>query len=251
MTFKVLFSNIGYAKGIDGTLAQHLRYMNRHIHCPIPVQQQVMMQIKSIISESSPDVCCFVEIEHDENSPHKFSQLRALVGEEYPHYDVADKYGINSWLSRMPWHRGRCNAFVSRQELPFQRHYFTFGSKRLIYEVAHPDKNLAVYFAHFSLQRQVRSEQFREMRRLLARQEKPSIIMADFNIMGGFAELHPLLHENNLTVLNREDEPTFMFHTWQKTLDLCICSRELAERAQLKIIPQPYSDHAALLLQID
>ena len=251
MTFKVLFSNIGYAKGIDGSLGQHLRHFHRHVHCPLPVQQQVLMQIKSVIAEENPDLCCFVEIEHDDARPERFSQLMGLAGGAYPHFDATDKYGINSWLSRMPWHRGRCNAFLARQLLPFERHYFSFGSKRLIYEINHPEKDLTVYFAHFSLQRAVRAEQFKEMRRLLARREKPAVIMADFNIMSGFAELGPLLQGNDLRVISREDEPTFMFHTWRRTLDLCICSESLVERASLKIIPQPYSDHAALLLQID
>lgn len=250
MSFKVLFSNIGYAKGIDGSLKQHLRHVNRHLYCPIPVQQQVLMQIKSLMHEEKPDLCCFVEIEHDDSDPTRFSQLQNLVCDQYPHFDASDKYGVNSWLSRMPLHRGRCNAFLSRTVLPFERRYFSLGSKRLIYEVMHPDKDVIVYFAHFSLQRQVRAEQFREMRRLVSRNDKPAIILADFNIMGGFAELEPLLRDNDLHLVSREDEPTFLFHRYRRTLDLCICSESLLDRVSLKIIPQPYSDHAALLLHL-
>lgn len=250
MTFNILFSNIGYAKGIDGSLAQHARHFHRHLYCPIPVQQQVLMQIKGLMKQENPDLCCFVEIEHDEVRPQRFSQLGSLIGEEYPFYDVADKYGPNSWLSRMPWHRGRCNAFLARREMPFERRYFSMGSKRLIYELSGPD-NIAIFFAHFSLQRAVRAEQFSELRRLVERSNREVIVLADFNIMGGFAELDPLMRDNKLSVLSREDEPTFTFYKYRRPLDLCIASQSLVPRLGLKVVPQPFSDHAALLVTLD
>ena len=75
-------------------------------------------------------------------------------------------------------------------------------------------------------------------------------MLGDFNIHSGFSELAPLLHENNLVLRNKEDAPTFRFHTVRLPLDLCICSHGIAARTELKIIPQPYSDHEALLLTI-
>src|SRR5262249_1023438 len=77
------------------------------------------------------------------------------------------------------------------------------------------------------------------------------ILLGDFNIHAGFGELAPLLHENELEVLNKEEHPTFTFHKKQMALDLCICSRAIAPHIDLRIIPQPYSDHAALLLKVD
>ncbi len=248
MTYKILFSNIGYAKGIDGSLAQHMRHLHRHLHCPLPVQQQVMMQIKSVMSEEKPDLCCFVEIEHHEKEG-RYSQVQALADDDYPFFDVADKYGVNSWLSRVPWHRGRCNAFLARRPLAFARRYFSLGSKRLIYEVEGP-QGTVVFFAHFSLQKAVRAEQFRELRRLIARTEREVIVLADFNIMGGFGELAPLLRNSGLHVLSREDEPTFTFSSLRRVLDLCICSESLKDKLALKVIAQPYSDHAALLVTV-
>lgn len=249
MSYKILFSNIGYAKGIDGSLAQHMRHLHHHVHCPLSVQQRVMMQIKAIINAESPDICCFVEIEHHASNK-RYSQIESLVDDEYPFYDVADKYGVNSWLSHVPWHRGRCNAFLAKQRLRFAHRYFSLGSKRLIYEVEGPE-NTVIFFAHFSLQKAVRAEQFRELRRLIARTERKVIVLADFNIMGGFGELEPLLRNSNLHVMSREDEPTFIFHRMQRVLDLCICSESLKDRLSLKVIPQPFSDHAALVVAFE
>ncbi len=248
MGYKILFSNIGYAKGIDGSLIQHMRHLHRHLYCPIPVQKQVMMQIRNIMSRENPDLCCFVEIEH-RPSGSRYNQLETLLDGEYPFYDVADKYGVNNWLSRVPWHQGRCNAFLCRRDIAFERRYFSLGSKRLIYELAGPD-DIAIFFAHFSLKKSVRAKQFSELRRLVARSGREVIVLADFNIMDGLDELDPLLRGGGLHVLNKMDEPTFTFHTLRRVLDLCICSDSIKDRLCLTVIPQPYSDHAALLVEI-
>ncbi len=248
MPFKVLFSNIGYARGIDGTLWQHFCRFNRHFYCSISLQQEVLMQLKGIIADNKPDICCFVEI--DEGSVHsaRFNQIKYLIDDDYRHYDIADKYGPGNWLAGLPLHFGKSSAFMSRMNYPFEKLYFTTGSKRLIHRVVLPN-GVMLYFTHFSLQKKVRQQQFAELRKLIDAQGVPVIIMADFNIMQGFTELKPFLDGADLTVMNDEKEPTFRLHRTTKALDLCICSKSIADKMELKIIHQPFSDHAALLVE--
>ncbi len=249
MKRKILFSNIGYARGIDGTLWQHVCRFSRHFYLGVPTQKEVLGQLRRIIDDEKPTLCCLVEI--DQGSLHStyFNQLEALVDEHYQYHDIADKYGENSMLGRMPLHIGKSNAFLSHEKFPFERLYFTHGSKRLIYHLTLPE-DLHVYFAHFSLQSKVRAKQFREFNRLVRKTEGDVIILADFNIMQGFKELEPLLHDTNLKVLNKEDEHTFTFHKYKWALDLCLCSENLLDRISLRVIPQPFSDHAALLVEV-
>lgn len=246
--FKMLFSNIGYARGIDGTLWQHFSRFGRHFYCGRSLQQEVLLQLKEIIFTEKPDLCCFVEI--DEGSVHSayFNQLDFLLDDEYRHFDVADKYGPNSWIGRMPLHKGKSSAFMSRHALAFERLYFRNGSKRLIHKIRLP-QDIPLYFTHFSLHGHVRRKQFQEMRELLAG-DQSAILMGDFNIMSGFSELLPLLDGTDLCVLNKESDRTFLLHSTFKALDLCICSRGLLERVALKIVPQPFSDHHALLVEL-
>jgi endonuclease/exonuclease/phosphatase family metal-dependent hydrolase len=249
MIQKILFSNIGYARGIDGSLWQYVKSIGRFFYCSPTIQQQVLEQMKSIIDHEQPDLCCFVEI--DQGSVHSayFNQMDALMDAEYKFCDISDKYGHNSTLGRMPLHAGKSNGFMSRTEYPFKRLYFNSGTKRLVYRIDLNDK-LHMFFAHFSLDRNVRLKQFHEVHELIKMAEGEAILMADFNIKQGFSELQPLLDDTNLHLLNKEDEPTFTFHNLRLALDLCICSRSLASRAELRIIPQPFSDHDALLLNI-
>lgn len=241
----ILMSNLGYLRGINGCLAHHVRYAHRHVYCTPQVREACMQQLAEIVAREAPDLCCFVEIEQlpgvGGNPLHPLSR-------HYPFFDIENKYGPTSRLRTLPGMRGKSNGFLAKEEVPYEKIFFTHGTKRLIYKIA-LQPELTVFFAHFSLKKIVRMHQLQQMRQLLAQTHGESILLGDFNIHTGFGELAPLLHETNLVVLNREDEPTFTFHKTRLPLDLCICSRGVAAHAQLRIIPQPYSDHDALLLK--
>lgn len=249
MTYRILFSNTGYAKGIDGTLRQHVTRIGRHFYCDVPAQMKVLSQLKDLIRAENPDLCCFVEI--DEGSPHTggYNQVKALIDDDYAFHDISSKYGTDKYISRMPLHKGKSNCFVSKAEVPFERIYFRHGTKRLIYRLQLPH-DIHLFFAHFSLQKKVRQKQFVEMQELIKKTGGNTIVLADFNIMQGFSELTGFLKEADLLILNEEDEHTFLFHRRKLTLDLCLASSRIVPYLSLRIVPQPFSDHEALILDI-
>jgi endonuclease/exonuclease/phosphatase family metal-dependent hydrolase len=249
MIQKILFSNIGYAKGIDGSLFGHLRYFHRHFYSGAPTQRKVLQQLRNIIHDETPDLCCFVEIDSGSFQSAGLNQMHELTDDHYSYYDISHKYGENSLVSRLPMHGGNSNGFISKSEIKFEKLSFRYGTKRLIYRM-NLDQDTVLYFAHFSLNRKVRIQQFREVHDLLAQESGEVILLADFNILHGFSELNPLLIDTGLKLLNREEEHTFTFHRQSKVLDLCLCTPGIHDRLDLKIIPQPYSDHAALLVDI-
>ncbi len=253
MTYKILFSNIGYAKGIDGSLHQHIGLFGRHFYCALPVQEQVLSQLKAIIETEDPDLCCFVEIDSGSFHSARFNQIEALLDDRYAFHDIADKYGYQSLLSRLPLHRGKSNALMAKHKMSFERLYFQHGTKRLVYNVVLPPEipgDIHVFFAHFSLNKRTRMRQFQEVRQIILDTPGETIVLADFNIFGGFKELAPLLNTEDLIVLNNESDPTFAFSGRRLALDLCLCSRALAPRLNMRIVPQPFSDHAALLVEV-
>lgn len=249
MTFKILFSNVGYAKGISGSLYDHVRYFHRHFYAGPAIQRQVLAQLKQIIDTETPDLCCFVEMDSGSFQSGGLNQIQELVDEDYSYHDISGKYGENSLMEKLPMHGGNSNGFLSRSEIPFKKLYFKYGTKRLIYRLE-LDDGAVLYFAHFSLKKKIRVRQFREVQDLLAKEDGEVILMADFNILNGFSELKPLLVNTGLKLLNKEGEHTFTFHRRSETLDLCLSTRNISDCLDLKIIPQPFSDHAALLLEI-
>jgi endonuclease/exonuclease/phosphatase family metal-dependent hydrolase len=246
---KILFSNIGYAKGIDGTLRQHLSRIGRHIYCGEPTQLLVMTQLKEIIRAEDPDLCCFVEIEKGSFHSAYVNQLNYLVDDDYRFFDIANKYGEDNWRRHMPLSRGRSNAFLSKREHKFERLYFRHGTKRLLYRVVLPGE-IHVFFAHFSLDAKVRIRQFEEVRSLIDTAGGKAILLADFNIMQGFSELKPLVQDSNLCVISKESDHTFTFGNRKLALDLCVCSQVLLPHMSVRVIPQPFSDHQALLVDL-
>ncbi len=245
----ILMSNLGYLRGIDGRLIQHLLYAHRHFYCPVDIQKRALQQLIALMEAENPDLCCFVEIDKGSSTSANFNQIEMLTGDAYPFYDIENKYAHDSKLRQLPRSKGKSNAFVAKNNYPFEKMSFDHGTKRLIYKIELA-KNLTLFFAHFSLRRQVRAQQLLQVRRMLEETPGEQILLGDFNILTGLKELQPLLHGSNFVLMNKEDVPTFTFHKFEKLLDLCICSKSLEKRIDLRIIPQPYSDHAALLLKL-
>lgn len=245
---KILMSNLGYARGINGLLAHHMRYAHRHVFCSRLAQRQVLDQLAAIMRVEEPDICCFVEIDKGSFDTASFNQLEHLLTEEYPYYDVENKYGQGSILRNIAFTRGKSNAFISRRELDYEKIYFTDGTKRLIYKIK-VEENVTLFFAHFSLKKLVRQRQLLQTRALMHDTPGEVIFMGDFNVLTGLDELKPLRDEG-LVLLNSPDSPTFTFHKRQLVLDLCLCTPELAARMSLRVIPQPYSDHAAIFAEL-
>jgi endonuclease/exonuclease/phosphatase family metal-dependent hydrolase len=249
MSYKILFSNLGYARGINGSLWHHVSRIGRYFYSSIPAQEQSLGPFKDIIVREQPDLCCVVEIDRGSFNSAYYNQLQFLTDDDYKFHDIADKYGEGNPIGRLPLHQGKSNAFLAKKETIFEKLYFINGSKRLIYKID-LSGDIVLFFAHFSLNRKVRAAQFSEVNNLVKVAGKNVIILADFNIFQGFSELQPLLDGLDLVVLNDEAEPTFTFHKRKLALDLCICSRNLVSRAKLRVIPQPFSDHAALLVEV-
>jgi endonuclease/exonuclease/phosphatase family metal-dependent hydrolase len=242
-------SNLGYARGINGCLTHHIRYAHRNLFCSQLVQAKALDQLAAIMHQEAPDLCCFVEIDKGSFDTMSYNQLDHLLTDDYPFYDVDSKYGEGSILRTLAFTRGKSNAFISRHALAFEKIQFSHGTKRLIYKIQiQPD--LTLFFAHFSLKKQVRALQLAQTRDLMHNTKGEVIFMGDFNVLTGLDELHPLTHDEGLVLLNKPDAPTFTFHMRKLVLDLCLCTPDIAKRTSLRIIPQPYSDHAALCAEV-
>jgi endonuclease/exonuclease/phosphatase family metal-dependent hydrolase len=246
---KILMSNLGHLRGISGSLTHHLLLAHRHFYCSTTVQENVWRQLTEVISRERPDLCCFVEIEQAAFHSANFCLLEDIAGESYPFFDIENKYSHTSRLRTFPMTRGKSNAFLAKHDFAYEKIHFSHGTKRLIYKI-----NLApevtLFCAHFSLNKKTRARQLQEARQMIQDTQGEVIFLGDFNILGGFEELEPLL-QNDLVLLNRKEHPTFTFHFFRKVLDICICTKNIAARSHLRVIPQPYSDHAALLLEVD
>lgn len=249
---RIFLSNLGYARGINGCLMHHVRYLHRHIYCNALVQQQALNQLRAVMVTETPDICCFVELDKGSFDTANFDQMEHLLSDDYPYYDIENKYAHKSFLRTLAFTRGKSNAFMAKYPYSFEKVYFPHGTKRLIYKVYLSD-SLTLFFSHFSLKYATRIKQLHFVGELIAQeitQRREVIFMGDFNILTGLKELAPLMEGDGMKLVNREDEPTFTFHKRRLLLDLCLATPRIRDRISLRIIPQPYSDHAALLAEV-
>lgn len=248
-SYTILMSNLGYARGINGCLAHHVMYAHRHFYCSPKAQEKSLQLVNALIKQEDPDICCFVEIDKGSPSSANLNQLERLLTEHYPHFDIENKYGLASRFRKLSFTRGKSNAFMAKHAFEYEKIYFDHGIKRLIYKIR-LGHNVTLFFAHFSLKENIRKLQLLQVKELIHQTRGEVIFMGDFNILTGLQEVAALLHDNHMVLLNREDEPTFTLHRRRLLLDLCFCSKSLAQKAELRVVPQPYSDHAALVLKM-
>ncbi len=248
--YKIFMSNIGYARGLNGCLKQHLLHSYRHIYCPIHIQKKVLLKLKNIIRLEEPDLGCLVEIDKGSFNSSFFNQIEHILDDNYPYFDIENKYKEIGYLRKLPIFSGKCNAFFSKTNISCRRLFFSNGTKKLIYRIELTN-NLVLFFAHFSLNSKVRQKQYQEIKALIKSESGEILIMGDFNAFKGFDELSSLLEDTNLKIINDEFLPTFTFHRSKHAIDLCIASSSLIPHLNLKIIDQAFSDHSALLLTID
>ena len=245
----IFMGNLGYLRGINGCLGQHVRYAYRHIYCSPAAQSASLSQLVALIEKENPDICCFVEIEKSLSEATLYPRLEKILMQHYPYFDIENKYGETSYLRHLPLSRSKSNGFLSKTPVAHEKIYFRSGTKRLIYKLQ-INPNLTLFFAHFSLKQKTRILQIEQFREIIHSTPGEIILLGDFNIHSGFKELAPLLDAGRLILMSQENQPTFRFHRTRLPLDICLCSHHIAAHAELRIIPQPYSDHDGLLLNI-
>jgi endonuclease/exonuclease/phosphatase family metal-dependent hydrolase len=248
MKHRILVSNLGYARGIDGTLLQHMRQSYNHVCTPRGYQKRALDAYKQIMRSSDPDICCMVEIDTGSVGSCGLNQFDYLADQTYPVRDVIGKYAEGSKLT---WtRRGKSNGFIAKHPYNFQRLYLSHGSKRLLYRIV-LEEGLVLFFTHLSLKRQVRIQQITELRALADKEEGEVLIAGDFNIFAGLEELEHFTGDGKYTLLNDKSEGTFTLFGRHYLLDICMASSLLVPRTSIEIIDQPFSDHDALLVTVD
>lgn len=249
MMHRILVSNLGYARDIDGTMLAHLRKSYRHLHTPPLLQKISLDTYKKIVEETNPDICCMIEIDTGSIASGGFDQFAYLAHPDYPVRDVVSKYAVKSRLANFWATRGKCNGFMAKHPYEFERIYLSFGSKRLLYRIV-LEEGVVLFFTHLALKSDIRKQQIDELRMLADRETGDVLIAGDFNILAGLEELDVFTKDGRYELLNDSAHGTFTLFGKHYLLDICLVSRHTTARTSLQIIDQPFSDHDALLITV-
>jgi endonuclease/exonuclease/phosphatase family metal-dependent hydrolase len=250
MMHRILVSNLGYARGLDGSVIAHFRHIQRHFRTPMAFQKTALDAYKKIVEETNPDICCMIEIDTGSSTSCGFDQFEYLAHADYPLRDVVCKYAVNSKLASFRLTRGKSNGFMASRPYNFTRHYLSRGSKRLLYRIE-LEEQLVLYFTHLSLKAETRIQQMKELRALADKEEGDVLIAGDFNILAGLSELKIFTGDGRYTLLNDSAHGTFTLFGKHYLLDICLATSHTVARTSIQVIDQPFSDHDALLITVE
>lgn len=230
--------NLGYATGLDGSMKSYFLRWYRYLYTPRWIIRKVRMSIYNLLNRENPDLCCFVEIHrHHGFVPHPHAYTS--------HID--NKYGRFSVLRYLPFFRDNCNGFFSHHHLQCKKRYFKNGSKKLVYEIE-MGNGLVLLMVHFSLRRDVRRLQFRELKKMINGRHNV-IVCGDFNIFRGLREVHSLAESCNLQIIHTAGH-TFPAVSPKKTLDLFLCPKSLHHASARVFSDVQVSDHLPVMLEV-
>ena len=236
VSFKILLFNMGYGLGLDGSIKDYATKWYRYLYCPEITRKNILKKTKKLITAIKPDICCLIEIE----GPHA-----DYFNKDQPYYDITNKYGSKSILSKLPVFNNKSNAVFSKKKYKIKKRFMKNGTKKLLYEVLLP-KNITLFMTHFSLSKNTRKKQFKEIKNMI-KNKKKVILCGDFNIFSGFKELEPLLSGTDLVIVGKNS--TFPACSPKKVFDLFLCSKNIQVK-NYKVINKRLSDHLPALLEL-
>ncbi|WP_185982757.1 endonuclease/exonuclease/phosphatase family protein [Aureimonas mangrovi] len=245
---RIVYANLGYSREIDGSIAHHVGRVHHHIYTPRQAQVRSLTFVKETLRELKPDLSCFVEIDRGSLTNGFFDQLPVLREDHHATVRIDSKYALGRKLHRFSISRGKSNAFLANHPLAFQARHLSHGKKRLVYDI--DMDGVRILIAHCSLLYRVRERQFAELAEWTRERDVPTIVMGDFNIFRGCRELAPLTGDGRFVRLNEPDRPTFRFGPYQASLDTCLVSADIADACAIEVVPQPFSDHDMLCLDV-
>ncbi|MBB3999192.1 endonuclease/exonuclease/phosphatase family protein [Aureimonas pseudogalii] len=245
---RIVYANLGYSREIDGSIGHHVRRGHRHVFTSKRVQLRSLAAVRERLRALRPDLSCFVEIDRGSLTNGFFDQLPALQEDHHTTVRIDNKYGADKRFGRLSVSVGKSNAFLATRPLDCTARYLSAGKKRLVYDIEM--SGVRVLVAHLSLRYRIRCIQIAELATWVGERETPTVVVGDFNLFRGARELEPLLRDGRLVHANAQAGPTFRLGPYRATLDTCLLSPILRERAEVEIIDQPFSDHQMIKVDL-
>jgi endonuclease/exonuclease/phosphatase family metal-dependent hydrolase len=244
---RILFWNIGYAAGLDGSIKEYTLKGHRIVRLSQQKQQYLLDQVAAVINAEAPDLALYNEISLGSGRNQKFNQhdyLRSKLANVVCE-SATSKYRQNL-VGKMPLHVGNANGFLSWHPTKVHDLHLSVGKKTLVYVLE--ILGVTVIMVHLSLQRKLRKIQFQELAILVNVIKGPVVVCGDMNIFGGLEELTEL---QTLTKLVLPDEIPLTYPAFNPKLPLDLCLVRDCGKVTVKTLSSTVSDHAPILIELD
>jgi endonuclease/exonuclease/phosphatase family metal-dependent hydrolase len=243
---KIIFWNIGYVPGLNGSLFHYATRGHRLVWSPIKIQKKLLDGIASYITHETPDLFLYSEVSLGARRNQQLHQHEYLVGQidGVKTHGATGKYRHSLFYS-LPLHGGNANGFLSKHECLTDTVHLKAGSKTLVYVVI--VKDVTVVMVHLSLNKKTRTRQLLELAEIVSVVKGPLVVCGDMNIFGGVGELETLMKESGLQ-LTPEVPKTFPSHKPKHSLDIFL-TRGIKGEVSVRTIETTISDHLPIVLE--
>lgn len=246
---KILFYNLGYGRGHNGSLPDYFLKAGRFLHCSRRVQKKTLDGVVKIIEQEEPDVFAYAEVALGSFRNQYFNQHAYLV-EHAPKGSVSDaalsKYG-ETVLSLAPFHTGNANGVITHVPAKITEHYLQRSRKKLVFKIEL--ESLTVFAVHLPLVSSDRIEQLLELSEMVNNTIGDVVVCGDFNIFDGIDELKVITDCTDLTAVG-EGLLTFPSYKRRLLLDVFLYRFEdTSITPQMRILDVRHSDHLPVILE--
>lgn len=240
MNIRIMIYNTGYFRGLTGKLSEYLFKFHRILFACPSFKDGLSKEITELVKANRPDVL-FMEETRDE--PYML-RIKALFEESH----IDEKYEPGSFLRRLPFFKGNCNAVFLNKPFHVTKRYLKNGTKKLVYQVD-VGADTSFFFSHFALGKATRKKQFLEIAEMV-KEKKQAIVAGDFNIFGGALEVKELTETAHLKVANNLKEKTFPSFNPKHTIDLFLTSPSI-KIIDIRVLQGvQFSDHVPVIIDV-
>jgi endonuclease/exonuclease/phosphatase family metal-dependent hydrolase len=243
---KIIFCNIGYVIGLNGSLFQYVIKGHRLVWTGVKIQKKLLDGIASYVKYEAPDLFLYSEVSLGARRNQKLHQHEYLVGQidGVKTHGATGKYRHSLFYS-LPLHGGNANGFLSPHECLTDTVHLKSGSKTLVYVVI--VKEVTVVMVHLSLNKKTRAKQLVELTDIVSVVKGPLIVCGDMNIFSGIGELAPFMKATKLA-LPKEVPLTHPAHKPKRSLDIFL-TRGIKGKVSVRTIETTISDHLPIVLE--
>lgn len=247
---KIIFYNLGYGRGIDGSLLSYVKKSLRFIRQGIPSQVEVLDGVVGFVLREKPEVFAYTEVMTGSFRNSYFDQHKYLVGGlgAYENSTAVTKYG-DSIFSNLPFHKGNCNGSIVSAPATISNHFLQHSRKKLVQQIS-LDK-VTIFSVHLPLITSHRVKQLEELSMMVNTTKGNVVVCGDFNILNGIDELKILIENTGLCVEHGVGN-TFPSHSPKIEIDVCLHRLESDCRVVIATsFPLLHSDHLPVMIEIE
>jgi len=241
---KIMFYNIAYGSGMNGSLKRYLFYGILHFFW-LPVN--AVQRLIKFLEKERVDVICLAEVDGG-SFRNRFRNQAQHIAKQLliPFFHSHTKYHHRSIWSSIAMIREQHDAILSRKKGRLVRHQLQSGMQKLVQEYI--VEGVSIFTVHLAvISRRIRQRQLSELAEIIKKCPRPHLVCGDFNVNHSLEDLKRFIRQTKLRRLIKK--PTYPSISPFLYLDHFFVSQGIKIK-RAGVINTQHSDHLPVWVEI-